>query len=62
LKQRQLLLQLDYRTPELSPVGKILIIFTMFAGSVGPLTISYAVALHRKPDPFNFPKGRIMIG
>jgi trk system potassium uptake protein len=49
-------------TPELSPVGKILIILTMFAGRVGPLTIAYAVALHRKPDPFKFPKGRIMIG
>jgi trk system potassium uptake protein len=49
-------------TPELSPVGKILIILTMFAGRVGPLTIAYAVALHRKPDPFKFPKGKIMIG
>jgi trk system potassium uptake protein len=49
-------------TPELSPIGKILIILTMFAGRVGPLTIAYAVALHRKPDPFKFPKGKIMIG
>jgi trk system potassium uptake protein len=49
-------------TPELSTVGKILIIFTMFAGRVGPLTIAYAVALNRKPDPFKYPKGRIMIG
>ena len=49
-------------TPELSPVGKILIILTMFAGKVGPLTIAYAVTLHRKPDPFKFPKGKIMIG
>lgn len=49
-------------TPELSPVGKILIILTMFAGRVGPLTIAYAVTLHRKPDPFKFPKGKIMIG
>lgn len=49
-------------TPELSPVGKILIILTMFAGRVGPLTIAYAVTLHRKPDPFKYPKGKIMIG
>jgi trk system potassium uptake protein len=49
-------------TPELSTVGKILIIFTMFAGRVGPLTIAYAVALNRKPAPFKYPKGRIMIG
>ena len=49
-------------TPELSPFGKVLIIFTMFAGRVGPLTIAYAVTLHRKPDPFRYPKGKIMIG
>jgi trk system potassium uptake protein TrkH len=49
-------------TPELSPFGKVLIILTMFAGRVGPLTIAYAVTLHRKPDPFRYPKGKIMIG
>ncbi|UOE76188.1 TrkH family potassium uptake protein [Parageobacillus thermoglucosidasius] len=49
-------------TPELSPFGKVIIMFTMFAGRVGPLTIAYAVTLHRKPDPFRYPKGKIMIG
>ena len=49
-------------TPELSPFGKILIILTMFAGRVGPLTIAFAVTLRRKPDPFKHPKGKIMIG
>ncbi|WP_160721046.1 TrkH family potassium uptake protein [Bacillus sp. USDA818B3_A] len=49
-------------TPELSPIGKGLIIFTMFAGRVGPLTIAYAVAMRRNPDPFRYPKGKIMIG
>lgn len=49
-------------TPELSPFGKVLIMLTMFAGRVGPLTIAYAVTLHRKPDPFRYPKGKIMIG
>jgi len=47
---------------ELSPLGKGLITFTMFAGRVGPLTIAYAVAIRRKPDPFRYPKGKIMIG
>ncbi|WHY75623.1 TrkH family potassium uptake protein [Neobacillus sp. WH10] len=47
---------------ELSPLGKGLITFTMFAGRVGPLTIAYAVAMRRKPDPFRYPKGKIMIG
>ncbi|PLS02722.1 TrkH family potassium uptake protein [Neobacillus cucumis] len=49
-------------TPELSPIGKILIIFTMFAGRVGPLTIAFAVTMRRNPDPFRYPKGKIMIG
>lgn len=49
-------------TPELSPIGRILIIFTMFAGRVGPLTIAFAIAMRRKPDPYRHPKGKIMIG
>jgi trk system potassium uptake protein TrkH len=46
--------------PELSPFGQVLI--TMFAGRVGPLTIAYAATLHGKPDPFRYPKRKIMIG
>ncbi|MGG4266214.1 TrkH family potassium uptake protein [Peribacillus simplex] len=49
-------------TPELSPVGRMLIIFTMFAGRVGPLTFAFAIAMRRKPDSFRRPKGKIMIG
>ncbi|MFJ7932162.1 TrkH family potassium uptake protein [Peribacillus sp. NPDC096448] len=49
-------------TPELSPIGRMLIIFTMFAGRLGPLTIAFAIAMRRKPDPFRHPKGKIMIG
>jgi trk system potassium uptake protein len=49
-------------TPELSPTGQILIIFTMFAGRVGPLTVAFAIAMRRKPDPYRHPKGKIMIG
>ena len=49
-------------TPELSPFGKALIIFTMFAGRVGPLTIAYAVTIRRNPDAFRYPKGKITIG
>jgi trk system potassium uptake protein TrkH len=49
-------------TPELSHVGKGIIIFTMFAGRVGPLTIAYAVTMRRNPEAFRYPKGKIMIG
>lgn len=49
-------------TPELSPIGRVLIILTMFAGRLGPLTIAFAIAMRRKPDAFRHPKGKIMIG
>jgi trk system potassium uptake protein len=49
-------------TPELSPIGRVLIIFTMFAGRVGPLTVAFAIAMRRKPDPYRYPQGRMMIG
>ena len=49
-------------TPELSPIGRILIIFTMFAGRLGPLTIAFAITKRRKPDAFRHLKGNIMIG
>lgn len=49
-------------TPELSPFGKVIIILTMFAGRLGPLTIAYAVTLRRQSDPFKYPRGKIMIG
>jgi trk system potassium uptake protein TrkH len=49
-------------TPALSPVGRILIIFAMFAGRVGPLTIAYAIATRQEPNAFRYPKGKMMIG
>jgi trk system potassium uptake protein len=49
-------------TPDLTPMGKTIIILTMFAGRVGPLTIAYAVTVRKNPDVFKYPKGKIMIG
>lgn len=49
-------------TPELSSLGRILIILTMFAGRLGPLTIAFAITKRRSPDAFHYPKGDIMIG
>ena len=49
-------------TPELSPMGRLLIIFTMFAGRLGPLTVAFAITKRRKPNAFHHPKGKIMIG
>jgi trk system potassium uptake protein len=49
-------------TPELSPIGRVVILLTMFAGRVGPLTIAFAITLRRQPDPYRYAKGKIMIG
>ncbi|WP_144478693.1 TrkH family potassium uptake protein [Cytobacillus oceanisediminis] len=49
-------------TPELSSFGKVLILITMFAGRVGPLTLAYAVAKKRKEDHYRYPAGKVMIG
>jgi trk system potassium uptake protein TrkH len=49
-------------TPELSTIGRLLIIFTMFTGRLGPLTLVFAIAKRRKQEAFHHPKGNIMIG
>ena len=48
-------------TPGLSPLGKALIMFTMFAGRLGPLTL--AIALGRaKTSNVRYPEEKILIG
>lgn len=49
-------------TPHLSPIGKIMIMLTMFTGRVGPLTIAYALAQRNQQEYYRYPKGKIMIG
>ncbi|HAQ08023.1 MAG TPA: hypothetical protein DCR24_11055 [Bacillus bacterium] len=49
-------------TPELSQIGKVMIIITMFAGRVGPLTLAFAIAKKRKEDHYRYPSGKVMIG
>ncbi|EGO62400.1 TrkH family potassium uptake protein [Acetonema longum] len=50
-------------TPGLSPVGKIGIIITMFAGRVGLMTIILALVLReRKKSVVQYPEGKIIIG
>ncbi len=44
-----------------SPLGKILVSITMFAGRLGPLTIAVAVA-KRSEARFRYPEGKVMIG
>jgi len=51
-------------TPELSTVGRIIIIFTMYTGRVGPLTLALALAKRqRRPKPIiKYAEEKIMVG
>jgi trk system potassium uptake protein TrkH len=49
-------------TPELSPVGKLLVIITMFVGRLGPLTLIAALARTPAAQHLRYPEEKIMIG
>lgn len=49
-------------TPELTPIGRVAIIITMFAGRVGPLTLVFALARGMRKAPVQFTSERILIG
>lgn len=48
-------------TPDLSTVGKITIILTMYIGRIGPLTLAYAVARKRKRQLYDYPREDIIL-
>ncbi len=49
-------------TTQLTDIGKVLIILTMFLGRVGPLTLGFALAYREKQPEIRYAKGKIMIG
>lgn len=49
-------------TPTLSNIGRVLIIMTMFAGRVGPLTLAVAFAERERKGIYHYPKEKIMVG
>jgi trk system potassium uptake protein TrkH len=50
-------------TPNLSDIGRVLIMATMFMGRVGPLTVVIALAQHRRqPATVHLAEERILIG
>jgi trk system potassium uptake protein TrkH len=50
-------------TVDLSVIGRVLIIFTMFAGRVGPLTIAVAIGEKRKKRAnIRYPEEKIIVG
>ena len=49
-------------TPQLSPLGKLLITITMFVGRIGPLTLALAVAIKEERLDYTYPEERVMVG
>lgn len=49
-------------TPELSAAGKVLVLFTMYIGRIGPLTLAFAVASRVEPARLQLPSERVLIG
>ncbi len=49
-------------TPDLTTFGKIMIMLTMFAGRLGPLTLAYALGPRTEKELYRHPEGKIIIG
>jgi trk system potassium uptake protein TrkH len=49
-------------TPILSSFGKFLLMVTMFAGRVGPLTLALAVAIKEDKFLYKYPEEKVMVG
>jgi trk system potassium uptake protein len=49
-------------TPDLTPFGRVIVIFVMFTGRVGPLTIAFALAKKKTVTGIRYPEERIMVG
>jgi Trk-type K+ transport system membrane component len=49
-------------TASLPPAGQLLLVFLMFIGRLGPVTLASALALRSRPVMYEFPKERPLIG
>jgi trk system potassium uptake protein TrkH len=49
-------------TPDLTPVGRLIIMAAMFAGRLGPLTVLIALAGHRPTSSYEYPTEQVGIG
>jgi len=49
-------------TPELSPLGKMILILTMYVGRVGPLTLVLGLIKKKDEALYTYPSGTIVIG
>jgi trk system potassium uptake protein TrkH len=46
----------------LSPLGKVIIMLSMFVGRVGTLTVAYALGGHTLQTHTKYPEGHTMVG
>ena len=50
-------------TPQLDPISKLILIFTMFIGRVGPLSFGLSILMRHKPRGDSiYPEGRMLVG
>ncbi|MDR6226852.1 TrkH family potassium uptake protein [Desmospora profundinema] len=49
-------------TSELTPLGKLLITITMFAGRLGPMTLAFAIARRIEKENIRYPEEKPLIG
>jgi trk system potassium uptake protein TrkH len=49
-------------TPHLTPIGKFIILFTMFIGRLGPLTLVYALSQNKKTTKIGYAEEKVLIG
>ncbi|MFA9397574.1 MAG: TrkH family potassium uptake protein [Clostridiaceae bacterium] len=49
-------------TGKLTPIGKIVIMITMYAGRVGPLTLALALAKNNNSSGVKYPEEKILVG
>ncbi len=49
-------------TPQLDTLGRMLIIFLMFVGRIGPLTLALAIGENRMQAAYKYPHGDVAVG
>ncbi|PIE32737.1 Trk family potassium uptake protein [candidate division KSB3 bacterium] len=49
-------------TPQLSLIGRLLIICTMFLGRIGPFTLALAIGQRQQTERYRYPEERVQIG
>jgi trk system potassium uptake protein TrkH len=49
-------------TPELTNIGKVIIMLTMYAGRVGPLTMAFAIGYNKTHRRYKYSEGHISVG